>query len=433
MSTKSKTFGYGLVGSGSKILMFTGSEQAFVNGDKTTFTIGSATTATIGTRLDFQVGPSYSFKNFNPTQWGSPTNIDDITKWGEAQAWTTYDFTSIKEVRFNTHEKGSLEYFTNKTFASGVSFQAIAGYRKDGQTKFNDYVKSVGKVGYTYSVTDVLDAVKKITQTLDPKALGDNHHAAIPAVLSTVKTANSTWKDLQDAIKKDSDLDSAIHPESVLQATKDLVFLGVSPESSSANPPPVATSLLLAKSAILATRDATDSAPFEKNSDAQYVNFKQAPIDLVEVARKKITASSTAIALTAKSEKNEKEDASVLIQATGSDSNINVLAPTIAVNAGSDNSSKLHGLSIAISGDAEIKLAHESGNGAKYISITKSQISVQFQSGTSITMSGSEIKITQSSSTVTVTGSQTTISSGGVQVQLSGGQVKVGSGLKVIG
>jgi len=190
---------------------------------------------------------------------------------------------------------------------------------------------------------------------------------------------------------------------------------------------------LLGKSAILATRDATDSAPFEKNGDAQYVNLKQAPIDSVEVARKKVTATSTAIELNAKSETNQPENASVLIQAAGSDSNINILAPTIAVNAGSDNSNNLHGLSIAISGDAEIKLAHKSGNGAKYISITQSQISVQFQSGTSITMSGSEIKITQSSSTVTVTGSQTTISSGGVQVQLSGGQVKVGSGLKVIG
>ena len=433
MSTKSKTFGYGLVGSGSKVLMFTGTDQAFVNGDKTTFTIGSASAATIGTKLDFQVGPSYSFKNFNPSEWGVPTNIEAITKWGDAQGWTTYEFTSVKEVRFNTHKNGSLEYHTSKTFSSGVSFQAIAGYRKNGQTKFDDYVKSVGKVGYTYSVTDVLDAVKKITQTLDPKALGDNHHAAIPAVLSTVNTANSTSKDLQDAIKKDRSLGSEIHPESVLQVTKDLVFLGVSPESSSTNPPPVGTSLLMGKSATLATRDATDSSPYQKNDDGQYVNFKQAPIDFVEVARKKITASSTAIELNATSEKNEKEDASVLVQATGSDSTINILAPTIAVNAGSDNNSKLHGLSIAISGDAEIKLAHESGNGAKYISITKSQISVQFQSGTSITMSGSEIKITQSSSTVTVTGSQTTISSGGVQVQLSGGQVKVGSGLKVIG
>ncbi|MFZ4708646.1 MAG: hypothetical protein ACOYMH_02255 [Zwartia sp.] len=433
MSTKSKTFGYGLVGSGSKVLMFTGTEQAFVNGDKTTFTIGSASTATIGTKLDFQVGPSYSFKNFNPSEWGTPTNIEAITKWGEAQGWTTYDFTSVKEVRFNTHKQGSLEYYTNKTFTCGISFQAIAGYRKNGQSKFDDYIKSVGKLGYTYSISDVLDAVNKITQTLNPKALGDNHHAAIPAVLSTVKTANSTWKDLQDAIKKDTDLDSAIHPESVMQVTKDLVFLGVSPESSSTNPPPVGTSLLLGKSAILATRDATDSAPFEKNGDAQYVNLKQAPIDSVEVARKKVTATSTAIELNAKSETNQPENASVLIQAAGSDSNINILAPTIAVNAGSDNSNNLHGLSIAISGDAEIKLAHKSGNGAKYISITQSQISVQFQSGTSITMSGSEIKITQSSSTVTVTGSQTTISSGGVQVQLSGGQVKVGSGLKVIG
>ena len=87
MSTKSKTFGYGLVGSGSKVLMFTGTEQAFVNGDKTTFTIGSASTATIGTKLDFQVGPSYSFKNFNPSEWGTPTNIEAITKWGEAQGW----------------------------------------------------------------------------------------------------------------------------------------------------------------------------------------------------------------------------------------------------------------------------------------------------------------------------------------------------------
>lgn len=433
MSTKSKTFGYGLVGSGSKVLMFTGTEQAFVNGDKTTFTIGSASTATIGTKLDFQVGPSYSFKNFNPSEWGTPTNIESITKWGEAQQWTTYDFTSVKEVRFNTHAKGSLEYYTNKTFTCGVSFQASAGYRKNGQTKFNDYIQSVGKVGYTYSVSDVLDAVKKITQTLNPKALGDNHHAAIPAVLSSVKTATSTWTTLQDAIKKDSELGSAIHPESVVQVTKDLIFLGVSPESSSTNPPPVGASLLIGKSALLATRDATDSSPFQKNDSAQYVNFMQAPIDFVEVARKKVTASSTTIELNATSEKNETEDASVLIQATGSDSTINILAPTIAVNAGSDNGSKLHGLSIAISGDAEIKLAHQSGNGAKYISITNSQISIQFQSGTAITLTGSEIKIAQSSSTVTVTGSQTTISSGGVQVQLSGGQVKVGSGLKVIG
>jgi len=488
---ETKSSGYGMFSVGSKVEVFGGLNQSLFMGSKSATTLGFTNSFNVGPKTDFSMGPTVSF-NFSPSAWDPDTKLktgDRASRW-----FAKYDFSNNKTFAFQIAPEGSSTYATTAKFNCTQGFQAIGGISSVGQVAYDAYTKLIAQMGEKLLVTNSIMALANLA-ALGPAEtnMSDTNYkntgatvalGLIPALINMSKIHQALTMAISVAAEREDVFKSAIHAESVLQLTKELVFLG----SAGVDPVPLVPpapfiSFPARNGAGLQLKDgkATLSSrniaplniikPFKKKKNdtvtlaspwgtlpteypgGPYVDFNDTAAAAVEVVPQQITAYGQTIKIAAgyvplsappevlplpsPGFMNPAEPPSLLLTATGPTAKIqaetfgsfNVIAPTISL--ATDSTPTKRGLFINTLPTPSIELVQSPVSKISFDDF--GEIDIKAGPKSVIYVGTSEIELTCWSTKISMDAANVTIKGLGTKIVLSGPTVKVGNSLKVIG
>ncbi len=492
---ETKSSGYGMFTIGSKVEIFGGLNQSLFMGSKSATTVGFSNSFNLGPKTDFSMGPTVSF-NFSPFAW-DPAKAAVGTRG--ARFFAKYDFSNNKSFAFQISPEGSSTYATTTKFNCTQGFQAIGGLSSPGQAAFDVYTTLITKMGYAALVSNSIMALANLAalgpaETNMSASKYKNKGATvalgvIPALINMGGIYAALTAAISVATEREDVFKSAIHPESVLQLTKEHAFMGsagmdplpmIPPAPFLPNLPRTGAGLQLKggkatlSSRIIGLDNPTNfitpfkkkkndsvslASPWGANPDeypgGPYVDFNDTQTAAVEVVPQQITAYGQTIKIAAgyvpKSAPpevmplpgakliNPAASPSLLLTATGPMAKIeaqtlgsfNVIAPDISLGTNSPRTPATRGLFVTTAPAPSIDLIHSP---TSKISFNKfGEIALSVSPTISINLKLGSVNVAVGPSSINMGPTATTINSGGTKIQLAFGQVMVGSSLKVIG
>ncbi|MCF8172308.1 MAG: hypothetical protein K9J49_07735 [Candidatus Methylopumilus sp.] len=329
---EAKSSGYGMFTIGSKVEVFGGLSQSLFLGNRSSSTIGFSNSFNLGPRTDFSMGPTVSF-NYSPEGWELDKSITVGAR--AARRYARYDFSNNKIFAFQVSPEGSSTYATTSKFNCTQGFQVVGGLSTGGHAAFETYSALITKMGRLALISNAIMALGNLAAFGPPEANSTSANknegaiaalGVIPGVLNMGLVYAALSKAISVAAHREDVFKTLIRAESVLQLTKELVFLGSAgadplPDAINVVPhvPPSGAGLQLrdGKATLSSRNIITIPKPFtKKSSDAvtdatpwglkdtdypggPYIDFADKQTAAIEVVPQQITAYGQTIKIAA--------------------------------------------------------------------------------------------------------------------------------------